>query len=529
MPSPSRPLRLILLAVLALVLAALLWTTIAALRGGIALWHELRELPVWLQYAAAALIAFAVLGFAGFAWRLLRPRPRRRAAPKAPQRAEVQARVDALAQQRADTAALQSEFAELDRRARSEQLYVAVFGEISAGKSSLIRALAPATAPSSDVLGGTTRAVAHYRVRLARNGSHDSARLGTTELVVADVPGTHEVEHFIETPGRAQSDARFPSPASAEGQGLGARAREAIAREEALRAHLVLYVCAGDLTRDQDAELRWLRGFGKPIVLVLNKTDQLRDDERAALATALRKRYRDATEAQVVVSAGGTQTLERRLADGRSEQVVRERAPDVAALVDVLERYAASGAAAFEPAREAAVLSRIDARADELESTLRERDAEAIVSKYTRRAVVGALAAVMPGSDLVIQAVLATGLVRELSKLYDVPVRDIDVDAFVAQVKLTVRTSASLVLAVAGNAAKAFPGLGTLGGGVLHAIAYGLIFDSLGRAVALTLRDRHALDRDAAADALARLLADTSAERLKRIAQYALSGEKEES
>ncbi|MBS0584258.1 MAG: 50S ribosome-binding GTPase [Proteobacteria bacterium] len=495
MANSSRPLRLILIAVLALVLAAALWATIAALRGGIALWQELRDLPAWLQYAAAGLLGAVVLGFAWLAWRLLRPRPRKPVVARAPERADVQARLDVLAQQRADTEELQSELAELDRRARGEQLYVAVFGEISAGKSSLVRALtsgalADEAAPASDVLGGTTRAVAHY-----------PARIGEARAIYADVPGTHEVS---------------------------GKTRETIARDEALRAHVVLYVCAGDLTREQDAELRWLRGFGKPLVLVLNKADQLFEAERLALAAALRQKYGDATDAQVVVSAGGTQTVERRLADGRVETATRERAADVGALVEVLARQARSGAAALEPAREAAVLSRVDARAAELEAGVREREAEAVVAKYTKRAVVGALAAVMPGSDLVIQAVLATGLVRELSKLYGVPVRDIDIDAFVAQVKLTVRTSASLVLAIAGNAAKAFPGLGTLGGGVLHAIAYGLIFDSLGRAVATTLRERHALDRDAAASALSRLLADTSADRLRRIARLALQGEKEE-
>lgn len=500
MPNAHRPLRLILLAVLALVLAALLWTTIAALRGGIALWQELRGLPVWMQYVAAGVTAAVVLVFAGIAWRLFRPRPRRRVVVKAPERADVQARLDTLAQKRADTSELQTELAELDRRAHSEQLYVAVFGEISAGKSSLIRAFAGAPSADSegieplktDVLGGTTRGVAHYRAQL---GDH-------VELTLTDVPGTHEVS---------------------------GQARETMAREEALRAHIVLYVAAADLTRDQDAELRWLRDFGKPLVLVLNKADQLRADERATLAAALRNRYRDAADAQVVVSAGGTETVELRNANGGTDIVQRPRKADVAALGALLLDYARHGPAAFETARSAAVLSRIDARAGELEATLRERDAEAIVSKYTRRAVVGALAAVMPGSDLVIQAVLATGLIRELSKLYDVPVRDIDIDAFIAQVKLTVRTSASLVLAIAGNAAKAFPGFGTLGGGVLHAIAYGLIFDSLGRAVATTLRERHALDRDAANSALSQLLADTSTERLRRIAQYALSSGKEES
>jgi hypothetical protein len=298
--------------------------------------------------------------------------------------------------------------------------------------------------------------------------------------------------------------------------------REQLARDEALRAHVVLYVCAGDLTRDQDAELRWLRGFGKPLVLALNKADQFAGGERAVLERALRERYAGITDARVVVSAGGTEDFERRLADGRVERVRRDRAPDIAALSTLLQRYAVAGPRAFESAREAAVLSSVDARAGSLGTQARERDADAIVAKYTRRAVVGAMAAVMPGSDLVIQGVLATALIRELAKLYGVAVRDIDIDAFLGQVKLTLRTSASLVLAIAGNAAKAFPGLGTLGGGVLHAIAYGLIFDSLGHAVATTMREHHRLDNAAASASLATLLADTSAARLRRIAEYAL-------
>ena len=40
-----------------------------------------------------------------------------------------------------------------------------------------------------------------------------------------------------------------------------------------------------------------------------------------------------------------------------------------------------------------------------------------------------------------------------------------------------------MVVAVIGNGLKAFPGLGTLSGGALHAIAYGLLFDRLGHAL----------------------------------------------
>jgi GTP-binding protein EngB required for normal cell division len=475
---------MLVFAVLGLAAAALLWVLFGTLRSAIALWRELRDLPGWAQIAIIACIVIVVCVLAWIGWRILRPRRRKPSAVAAPTRAQVEQRVGRLQEQRADTSSLQAELEELDRRARSEELYVAVFGEISSGKSSLVRALVPQSAAQTDVLGGTTRAVTHYR-----------GTLGDTALIFADVPGTHEASGAV---------------------------REQLARDEALRAHVVTYVCAGDLTRDQDTELRWLRGFGKPLLLVLNKADQFRDGERGHLERALRERYRDVTDMQFVVSAGGSESFERQLPDGRREQVRRERLAEVSNLRSALERFAAQGAHALEPAREAAVLTAVGARADTLETAARNREAEAVVAKYTRRAVVGALAAVMPGSDLVIQGVLATALIRELGKLYAVPLRDLDIDAFLGQVKMTVRTSTSLVLAIAGNALKAFPGLGTLGGGVLHAIAYGLIFDSLGHAVANTLREQHALDGVHASASLAQLLADTSSERLRRIAAMAL-------
>ena len=483
----NRGTRLLLLTLIALIAAALLWLLIGILRGGVALWQQLRDLPAVAQYVVAAALAVGVLGLAAFAWRLLRPRQRKPVVVDVPRRADVEARVDMLTRRSADATALQAELAELDRRTRTNELYVAVFGEISAGKSSLLQALAPGAEARADVLGGTTRAVVHY-----------PARIGEAIVTYADVPGTHEV--------------------------AGA-ARETLARDEALRAHIVLYVCAGDLTRDQDVELRWLRGFGKPLALVLNKVDRFSEGERAELDRELRERYRDLVDALAVVSAGGSEVVEKRHANGSIEPAQRVRKADIEPLAMLLRRFASEGPAAFEHAREAAVLSAIHTRADVLAAELCGRESHAIVEKYTKRAVIGALAAVMPGSDLVIQSVLATGLVRELSKLYEVPLREVDIDEFVGQAKMTVRTSASLVLAIVGNAAKAFPGLGTIGGGLMHAIAYGLVFDSLGRAVATTLRDHRSLDQAAAHQALRKLLADASGERLRRIADIALHGE----
>src|SRR6185312_1141092 len=158
MALPSRPLRLLVTALIALVCAALLWAVIGVLRSGVALWQELRAQPPWLQLGIAVLLGALLLGIAWAAWKLLRPR-KRRAAAAAPTRSAVEQRVAELREAHFDTAALQQELEELDRRARGEELYVAVFGEISAGKSSLIRAFVPHAQAETDVLGGTTRHV----------------------------------------------------------------------------------------------------------------------------------------------------------------------------------------------------------------------------------------------------------------------------------------------------------------------------------------------------------------------------------
>jgi hypothetical protein len=177
--------------------------------------------------------------------------------------------------------------------------------------------------------------------------------------------------------------------------------------------------------------------------------------------------------------------------------------------------------------REHAVLAGLHQRTGTLEAQTRAEQAERIVRKYARRAIVGAMAAVAPGSDLVIQGVLATGLTRALAELYGIKVSEVQIEDFVQQARLTLRTGSSIVLAVAGNALKAFPGLGTLGGGVLHAFAYALIFDSMGRALAASLAARHALDQDDAGARLREWLADAGSGRMRRLATLTMEAVRE--
>jgi hypothetical protein len=194
-------------------------------------------------------------------------------------------------------------------------------------------------------------------------------------------------------------------------------------------------------------------------------------------------------------------------------------ATDDDALRDALARLTAPGVDALESQRENAVLARLHERTSESEAAFRAGEAERIVTRHARRAIVGAMAAVAPGTDLIVQGALAASLARDLARLYGVGVSDIEVESLLREARLTLRTGTSVVLAIAGNALKAFPGLGTLGGGVLHAFAYALIFDSLGRALAATLAESHRLDGAEAARRMRELLEDGTASRLARLTE----------
>jgi GTP-binding protein EngB required for normal cell division/uncharacterized protein (DUF697 family) len=482
----SRRFRLLLAA---LALAALAWLLFAAAERALALAQRFLQLPTWLQWTLGTALGLFALAGLSVLWWLLRPRRARRPVP-APDRATLERRIGQLGERGADTGNLAAELQELDRRRAAARVYVSLFGEISTGKSTLIRALAPHAEAPSDARGGTTRQVAHVDATLPDGRA----------LTLADVPGSREA---------------------------GGEAREAMAREEALRSHVVVYVCAGDLTRTQAEEVRWLAAFGKPLVVVLNKADQWDEAERATLLQRLRHQTAGDAADVVAVSAGGSERFLRQLPDGSAEQVERRRKPAIEALVAAIARLAAPGAAGLEQQRERAVLAGLHERVGALETQARAEEAERIVRRYARRAVVGALAAIAPGSDLVIQGALAAALTRELAKLYGVPASDVQVDDFIRQARLTLRTGSSLVLAIAGNALKAFPGLGTLGGGVLHAFAYALIFDSLGRALAASLAERKTLDQADAAEKLRRLLADGSGARMKELAALTMEAWKE--
>ena len=198
------------------------------------------------------------------------------------------------------------------------------------------------------------------------------------------------------------------------------------------------------------------------------------------------------------------------------------RDPDLGVLVVAINQLLATEAATLDTRREQAVFRLAAEKLDEAEAQYRIERAEQIIRGSTKKAVIGALAAVSPGTDILIQGYIGTSMTQQLCKLYGAAPRDLDVEEFLNLSQSRVGRALPLTLAVAGNGLKAFPGLGTVAGGVVHAVAYGLIFDALGRSLVLTLSTHGELDPEVAAREFEEGISEHIEAGVKRVARMAL-------
>jgi GTP-binding protein EngB required for normal cell division len=479
------PLRFLVSIAILLIAFLVLFLVLIASETALTVWHYLKQAPLWVQVGyGVLLLGLPVLTVVVF-WGWLRPR-RRAKKPRVERRdmssEALQQELLESANEGIDVSAALQELREQQRRRGGGEIYIAVYGEVSSGKSSLVNALLPEAEAGSDPRAGTTTRIRHYAWQ-APSGDR---------VTIADLPGFNLED---------DSDAL----------------------EECRRAHLVIFLCDADLTHSQVRQLSFLLELDKPVILALNKADRYSREERESLLGRIREKTRLPPEDIVAVSTGGREEVVRLLGAGIEQRDARERQPQIAALRSAVQRHLDEDRELMESLRETAVLTLATEKLDAARDRHRQQRAEELVSKYSRRAVIGALAAVAPGSDLVIQGVLATRLIRELSRLYDVPVKEIEIESFLEQAGGKVKSMTAITLAIAGNAFKAFPGIGTISGGLIHAVAYGMIFDSLGRAAAQTMASRGELRPYPAAETFEELLNEHLESGAVRFAQLAVS------
>ena len=118
-------------------------------------------------------------------------------------------------------------------------------------------------------------------------------------------------------------------------------------------------------------------------------------------------------------------------------------------------------------------------------------------------------------------------MTQELCNLYGAAPRDLDIEEFLNLSQSRVGRALPLTLAVAGNGLKAFPGAGTVAGGLVHAVAYGLIFDALGRSLVLTLSRHGELNPEIAAKEFEEGISERIETGVGRVARLALEAKKD--
>ncbi|MBT8102378.1 MAG: GTP-binding protein [Gammaproteobacteria bacterium] len=287
-------------------------------------------------------------------------------------------------------------------------LHLSVFGRVSTGKSSLLNALIGEEMFSVSPVHGETR---HSSMQ-----AWNQVEAGGVFLI--DTPGLDEA---------------------------GGEDREALAKEVAGRSDLVIFVLDGDITDTELDALRAVLAQGRPVLVVLNKSDLYTADECDALLGSIRRRTEGLVDPGHVIATAAQprpQTMVTIDAEGNETTSTRPRQPDIGGLRlklwDILEAegktLAALNASLFAADLSDQVGRRILAARREL--------GDKLVRTYCVGKGIAVAFNPVPVADLFAAAFIDVGMVVHLSRVYDLPLSQSEAGSIV---KVIVAESAALM------------------------------------------------------------------------------------
>ncbi|NEO87795.1 MAG: DUF697 domain-containing protein [Spirulina sp. SIO3F2] len=265
--------------------------------------------------------------------------------------------------------------ASLDRGA----LKVIIFGTGSAGKTTLVNAMIGEMVGEVGAAMGTTTLGQAYTLRLAGLGR---------DILLIDTPGILEA-------------------------GVAGTEREAIARQLATEADLLLFVVDNDLRQSEYDPLTALAQMGKRSLLVFNKADLYTDVEQTAICNQLAQRVASTIPAADVVAIAARPSAYR-----QEDGTVVQPEPEIFPL---LKRIAAILRAEGEDLVADNILlqsQRLGEEARRLIDKQRRRQADGIIDRYQWIGAGAIVVTPLPVVDLLATAAVNAQMVVEIGKIY---------------------------------------------------------------------------------------------------------------
>ncbi len=286
-----------------------------------------------------------------------------------------------------EAALLGGELASLDRqlqRLAERRLRVAVFGRVGVGKSSLLNALLGQERFATDVAHGCTR----------RQQAHPwlGAIGGLRQVALVDTPGIDE----IAASGRARLAARV-----------------------ALGADLVLLVLDADLSRVELEALQQLLAWGKPLLLVLNRSDCWPAAEQEALLASIRRRLPAAAMDLSPIAVAAAPRRARLREDGRVRS--EPDSPRIEPLRQALEPLLEQQGELLLALQTLRAADRFSQSLHQQRLRLGRRRAQALIGQYAALKATGVAANPLPLLDLAGGVACDSALVLQLCQLYGLP------------------------------------------------------------------------------------------------------------
>lgn len=386
-----------------------------------------------------------------------------------------------------NTLEIEAEWQQLVKIRSEETINIALFGEVNVGKSSIIASL----------------------IDDNRNTAEISAKAGATQQIIEHSFSHQSLDYCL-----------FDMPGVFEAFGNMTE----ISYQTAIKSHVVVFVIDEEFTHSTFAAYQKLLTYQKPIVVAINKADFYRKEEKSQIYQRINQQFNAQNLSQpplVWVQAKSTKTVEKHHADGQiesSEVTIPANLDDLLLAIENL----ASNQILLNEQLDSSYFQLLEEKIDTSLQITRRQQAEKIVKSHMQRAVIGGMATIGPGTDILLQGYFCVDMTKKICKIYEVDAKEIDIESLVSAINGKVKKQISIVLALVGNVLKAFPGIGTITGGAVHAVAYGLIFESVGNALIKCFEQNNQFEKKDIIKALEDELSENLESRTRKLVQTVL-------